>query len=80
MTAEPLEPTFSTTLSYDAYLPVTFATTASDTVLARERDTAGATRTIDREAAADDRAASRLSARHTGEVTMPVALSFLAFW
>ena len=71
MTDQPLEPTFSTTLSYAAYFPVT---------LARHAKAAGRTRTVDRDTDDAVRAASALRARQTGEVTMPVALSFRAFW
>ena len=61
----------STTLSYAAYFPVTAAATTNAAVR---------TRTSDRETDDAVRAASALRARQTGEVTMPVALSFRAFW
>ena len=73
MTDHPLEPALSTTLSKAAYFPFTAAATAAARAAVR-------TRTVDRDTDDAARAASALRARQTGEVTMPVALSFLAFW
>ena len=71
MTDHPLEPALSTILSKAAYFPFT----ATAAVRAAVR-----TRTVDRDTDDAARAASTLRARQTGEVTMPVALIFLAFW